>query len=79
VQHKTVSDAVLEMHQFHYDHFFLPQLERYVKALPESLGGKPIFSAYAPVSSAPFAPAIALPVVLGAPHAAASAPSTLAR
>jgi len=79
VQHKTVSDAVLEMHQFHYDHFWLPQLESYVNALPESLSGKPIFSAYAPVSSAPSAPAAALPVVLGAPHAAASAPPTLAR
>ena len=79
MQHKAVSDAVLEMHQFHYDHFFLPQLERYVKALPESLSGKPIFSAYASISSAPSVPAIALPVTLGTPHAAASAPSPMAR
>jgi protein tyrosine/serine phosphatase len=30
VQRESVQDAVREMHSYHYDHFFLPQLERYV-------------------------------------------------
>jgi tyrosine-protein phosphatase SIW14 len=56
VQHLTVADAVAEMHKFHYDHLFLPQLERYVKSLPELLQNNPQFSAYAatqaPIQSA---------------------------
>ncbi|MFZ3200340.1 MAG: tyrosine-protein phosphatase [Candidatus Acidiferrales bacterium] len=81
VQHETVSDAVTEMHQFHYDHFWLPQLESYVKALPESLSGKPIFSAYASTSTStsPSAPVLALPVGAAAPLAAPTAPSAQER
>ncbi|MGC2420244.1 MAG: hypothetical protein WA405_01180, partial [Candidatus Acidiferrales bacterium] len=72
---------VTEMHQFHYDHFWLPQLESYVKALPESLSGKPIFSAYASTSTAPLlhAPVVALPVGAAAAPAAPSAPSAQER
>lgn len=55
VEHKTVADAVAEMHQYHYDHFWLPQLERYVKALPQTLTGDPLFGAYAPIPSTPSA------------------------
>jgi tyrosine-protein phosphatase SIW14 len=47
VQHKDVSDAVAEMHEFHYDHFWLPQLERYVQSLPQLLSADPLFAAYA--------------------------------
>jgi len=46
VQHQSVKDAVLEMHSFHYDHFFLPQLERYVVSLPRLLHDDPLFGAY---------------------------------
>ena len=50
-EHKDVADAVLEMHQFHYDHFWLPQLESYVKSLPQLLSGDPLFAAYTPISA----------------------------
>jgi protein tyrosine/serine phosphatase len=46
VQHQAVKDAVAEMHSFHYDHFFLPQLERYVVSLPRVLHDDPLFAAY---------------------------------
>jgi protein tyrosine/serine phosphatase len=46
VQHQAVTDAVSEMHSFHYDHFFLPQLERYVVSLPRLLHNDPLFAAY---------------------------------
>jgi tyrosine-protein phosphatase SIW14 len=55
VEHKTVADAVAEMHQYHYDHFWLPQLERYVRTLPQTLTGDPLFGAYAPVPATPSA------------------------
>ena len=47
VQHESVKEAVAEMHSFHYDHFWLPQLERYVLTLPRLLQEDPLFSAYA--------------------------------
>ena len=56
VEHKPVNDAVAEMRQFHYDHFWLPQLERYVRSLPELLRGSPLFSAYTSAPSTPFLP-----------------------
>jgi protein tyrosine/serine phosphatase len=46
VQHQSVKDAVSEMHSYHYDHFFLPQLERYVVSLPRLLHDDPLFGAY---------------------------------
>jgi protein tyrosine/serine phosphatase len=46
VQHQAVKDAISEMHSFHYDHFFLPQLERYVVSLPRLLHDDPLFAAY---------------------------------
>ena len=46
VEHESVSDAVSEMHRFHYDWFLLPQLERYVESLPERLRKDPRFSQY---------------------------------
>ena len=46
VQHQSVKDAVSEMHSYHYDHFFLPQLERYVVSLPRLLHDEPLFGAY---------------------------------
>jgi len=51
VDHKPVAEAVSEMHQFHYDWFWLPQLERYVKSLPSLLQTDARFSAYGSVPS----------------------------
>ncbi|MGB8784010.1 MAG: dual specificity protein phosphatase family protein [Terriglobales bacterium] len=60
VEHRTVARALSEMHQFHYDWFFLPQLERYVKSLPGLLRNDTRFSAYAPaVATAGAATAVA--------------------
>ena len=46
VQHEPVKDAVSEMHAFHYDHFWLPHLERYVVSLPDLLQNNDLFHAY---------------------------------
>jgi hypothetical protein len=71
VEHKTVTEAVSEMHQFHYDHFFLPHLQRYVVSLPKLLQSNTLYTAYAsapnPAASAAatatasVVPAVALP------------------
>ena len=68
VQHKPVTDAVAEMHQFHYDHFWLPQLERYVQSLPQLLSADPLFAAYSvpkASSSNTSAPAVASAALRG--------------
>jgi tyrosine-protein phosphatase SIW14 len=49
IEHKTVAEAVSEMHQFHYDWFWLPHLERYVKSLPVLLQKDAPFTAYTSV------------------------------
>ena len=46
-QHKSVADALKEMHEFHYHHFFLPQLERWVASFPNLLTADAQFKAYA--------------------------------
>jgi tyrosine-protein phosphatase SIW14 len=48
IEHKPVAEAVSEMHQFHYDWLFRPQLKRYVQSLPELLQKDPQFAAYRP-------------------------------
>ena len=55
VEHKPVTEAVSEMHQFHYAHFWLPGLEKYVVSLPNLLQTDARFAAYAtaPNSGAP--------------------------
>jgi len=68
VEHKALAEAVSEMHAFHYDHFFLPQLERYVDSLPGLLKSDVHFSAYAtnPIPAAVSAgsvAAVAVPVI----------------
>lgn len=55
VQHEPVDEAVSEMHRFHYDHFWLPQLQRYVIAFPNQLKSNAMFSAYAPAATNPIA------------------------
>jgi protein tyrosine/serine phosphatase len=67
VEHKVAADAIAEMHQFHYDHFFLPQLQRYIASLPQLLKTDPAFIAYG------VAPNIAPPSATAALAAAASA------
>jgi tyrosine-protein phosphatase SIW14 len=72
VEHQGVGDAVAEMHQFHYDHFWLPQLERYVESLPQLLSSDPLFAAYATapakkLSSNATAPAVATTAMRPAP------------
>jgi len=64
VEHEPVAAAVSEMHQFHYDWFWLPQLERYVESLPGLLQKDARFSAYSSVPSPVAAAATALaPIV----------------
>jgi protein tyrosine phosphatase (PTP) superfamily phosphohydrolase (DUF442 family) len=66
VQHEPADQAVSEMHQFHYDHFWLPQLQRYVIAFPNQLKSNVMFSAYAP------APAPTNPIAAAAETAVAT-------
>jgi tyrosine-protein phosphatase SIW14 len=46
VEHKSVAEAVSEMHRFHYDWLFRPQLERYIESLPGLLQKDPQFADY---------------------------------
>jgi protein tyrosine/serine phosphatase len=46
VEHEPVGEAVAEMHRFHYDWLFLPQLKRYVESLPALLQNDPQFAEY---------------------------------
>ena len=66
VEHKAVADAVDEMHQFHYAHFMLPQLQRYVLSLPQLLQANTLFSAYAAPVTAPNSFASATATAVGA-------------
>lgn len=59
LEHKAVSEAVAEMHQYHYHAFFLPHLERYVKSLPHLLETDTAFSGYSPAVPSPVAPGAA--------------------
>lgn len=52
VEHKSVADAVSEMHRYHYDWLFRPQLKRYIESLPALLQNDPQFAAYRPPQSA---------------------------
>ena len=55
VEHESVVDAVSEMHQFHYAHFWLPGLEKYVSNFPSLLRTDSRFAAYSSDSnSRPF-------------------------
>jgi protein tyrosine/serine phosphatase len=47
LEHRAVTEAVAEMHQYHYKWFFLPHLERYVKSLPQLLQTEADFRAFA--------------------------------
>lgn len=51
--HWTVTQAVSEMNDFKYHHFFLPGLEEYVKAWPKALSDDPTFAAFVSSAVAP--------------------------
>lgn len=46
VEHESATQAVTEMHEFHYDWLFLPQLKRYVERFPGLLQNDPQFAEY---------------------------------
>jgi len=46
IEHQPVTDAVSEMHRFHYDWLFRPQLKRYIDSLPELLQTDPQYARY---------------------------------
>lgn len=48
----TVEQAVAEMNDFKYHHFFLPGLEKYVEAWPKTLAADSTFAAFVPAASA---------------------------
>jgi tyrosine-protein phosphatase SIW14 len=52
VEHKSVADAVSEMHRYHYDWLFRSQLKRYIQSLPALLQNDPQFANYRPQPSA---------------------------
>jgi tyrosine-protein phosphatase SIW14 len=60
LEHAPVSAAVSEMHQYHYAHFLLPHLQRYVDGLPNMLQAAQ-FSAPAAVPAAVAAAAVVTP------------------
>lgn len=76
VEHKPVAEAVSEMYQFHYAHFFMPQLQRYVTTLPELLKTNTLYRAY---TSMPIAPNVASGVAATAVAVTIPAPQALVR
>lgn len=68
VEHKSAPEAVSEMHQFHYAHFWLPGLEKYVTNFPSLLQTDARLAAYSndsksrasqgPSTAGPAAPSI---------------------
>lgn len=70
VEHKAPADAVSEMYQYHYAHFLLPHLQRYVANLPHMLQSDAVYSAYAPAPANPVASpagAVAAATMVGVP------------
>jgi tyrosine-protein phosphatase SIW14 len=52
IEHKSVTDAVAEMHRYHYDWLFRSQLKRYIESLPALLQNDPRFANYRPQTPA---------------------------
>jgi protein tyrosine phosphatase (PTP) superfamily phosphohydrolase (DUF442 family) len=68
IEHKAPNDAVSEMYQYHYAHFLLPHLQRYIANLPHTLQTDTVYSAYAPAPpSNPAAGAAAAAAIVGVP------------
>jgi tyrosine-protein phosphatase SIW14 len=53
MEHRPVAEAVSEMRRYHYDWFFRPQLQRYIKSLPGLLQNDPQFANYRPQHQPP--------------------------
>ena len=53
IEHKSVADAISEMHRFHSAGFWHPQLTRYVKSLPRLLQSQEAFKSLGTDSSIP--------------------------
>jgi tyrosine-protein phosphatase SIW14 len=51
VEHKSVAEAVSEMHRYRYDWLFRSQLKRYIESLPGLLQKDPQFANYRPQPS----------------------------
>jgi len=51
IEHKPVAEAASEMHRYHYDWLFRPQLKRYIESLPGLLQNDPQFADYRPQPS----------------------------
>lgn len=72
IEHKAPEEAVAEMYQYHYAHFFLPHLQRFITSLQHTLQTDATYSAYAPVAHPPavLAPAsVAAAAIVGVPSA----------
>jgi tyrosine-protein phosphatase SIW14 len=61
LEHAPTATAISEMHQYHYAHFLLPHLQRYVDGLPNLLQTNAQFSAPAGVPAAVAAAAVVAP------------------
>jgi len=48
VEHESTTEAISEMHRFHYDWLFQPQLKRYIESLPGLLQDDRHFANYRP-------------------------------
>jgi tyrosine-protein phosphatase SIW14 len=46
VEHKPVAEALAEMRQFHYDWLWLPNLQRYIRSLPQLIEKDAQFTFY---------------------------------
>jgi tyrosine-protein phosphatase SIW14 len=75
IERKDVSSAIDEMHDYHYAHFMLPQLQRYVVSMPKLLQANTLYASYAP---APASPAVSPLATIAASAAATIAPPAVA-
>ncbi len=53
IEHGDVKSAVNEMHDYHYAHFLLPHLQRYVVSMPRLIQPNTLYAAYVPAPNAP--------------------------
>jgi tyrosine-protein phosphatase SIW14 len=53
VEHEKVANAISEMHEFHFDSFWHPQLAHYVKSLLYLLQNGGVFKSLAPAHTRP--------------------------
>ena len=66
IEHAPTSAAIAEMLHYHYAHFWLPQLQRYVSSPPKLIQRNSQFSAYALPVGPSTAPKSAMAVIVPA-------------